>query len=534
MLIAQNSVIMKKLLYLALFIAAVSAGCIKKGDLSFKNIQVDNWQPDWALPIINSRLTLKNILPNNATISEDASGLYSLHYGSSLFYARASDFIVIPDQNYNMPATPLSIPQSIPSFSASITDSSSGHFTYTDTSGAQLAHIAVKMGSISIHVASTFRQNVSVTMLFPTITQNGVPLQLTTPIAYPTTNANLGAELAGYSIDLTNGNTTKNYIPYKIRFTVTGTGQPITSGDNVAATVAMAGLKYSFIDGFIGHFNIPVSGDTIQVGVFNNTLSANIYLRNPKINLTFKNSMGMGVFADFDHIFGLTNSGTRVDLTLPSIAVAGPTAPGQYLSSSYTLDSTNSSVQSMFNPAPNQVVYNGRIAVNPVTSTTYNFVTDSSFLTLSADAELPAWFKIIDFSVQDTLPLTLATDTSILQKAQFKLLMDNALPLYGRVQLYFVDAGYHIIDSLVSSGGDIISEAPVDAEGKVTGHTQKVSTFVLEHNKYNAMAPLVKYAFIRGNLKTSGINKDIKIFSADNLVVKLAFRFTLNASTTNL
>ena len=525
---------MKKQIILLILIASVfGVGCIKKGDLNFKNVKIDNWEPDWALPILNSKLTLKNVVKTTTTISEDAEGLYSLHYASGLFYARASDYIVIQDQNLSTPSIPLSVPVTIPAFSGSISDSSIGHFTYTDTSGAQLMSIAVSIGFITLNVSSTFHQNVQATITLPSVKKGNVPLQITANIAYPATTASTPVDLAGYTLDMTDGGITKNYLPYKVRFTLTGSGQPINSTDNISANVTITGIKYSFIDGYMGHFNIPIPSDTIDVGVFNNTLSANIYLRNPKIHLAFSNSMGMGVSTKFDNLFGLTNTGLPVPMMLGGIAVDGAASPGLTKTSVYTVDSSNSSVQSIFNPAPNRVIYNGRVVINPNPGLAYNFVTDSSYISLTADAELPAWFKIIDFALQDTLPLSLPQDTSLVQKAEFKLLMDNAFPLYGRVQLYFVDAGYHVLDSLVTSGGDIIKEAHVDNYGKVTDRTSAVSTFYMEHNHYNAMAPNVKYCFVTGRLKTSG-NNDIKIFSADNLIVKLACRFTLDVSATKL
>lgn len=526
----------QKIYILLALLCLAAAGCVKKGELNFKNVKIDNWEPDWALPILNSKLTLKNVVQTATNVTEDANGLYSLHYSSSLFYARASDYILISDQSLNTPAIPLTVPTTIPSFTGSISDSFSNHFNYTDTSGAQLNHIMVSMGTLTFTVFSTFHQNVTATITLPGVTKNGVPLQITTAIVYPATTSTFPIDLAGYTFDLTNGGANKNYIAYKLRFTLTGTGQPITPTDNITASVGMKGIKYSFIDGIMGHFDIPIPLDTIDVAVFNNTLTAQIYLRNPRINLLFRNSIGMGVATKFDNLYGVTNTNVPVSMSVGDISVNGAAVTGQTSTTKFVIDSTNSTIQSMFNPAPNRIIYNGRVRINPPGTTTgaANFVTDSSYISLSADAELPAWFKIIDFALQDTLPLMLPTDTSVLQKAEFKLLMDNAFPLYGSVQLFFVDANYHILDSLVKNNGDdVVGMAPVDNDGKVMGRTSKVATFYMEHDKYNAMAPNVKYCFIRGRLKTSGAG-DIKIYSVDNLIVKLAFRFTLNVSSTNL
>ncbi len=527
---------MKKTLGILALASVVGLGCVKKKDFDFKHLSIDNWQPDWALPILNSDLTLKNIIQPKTYITEDAQGVYSLHYSGDLFYAKASDFVHIPDQAYNAPSFTLSIPQSIASYSGSLSDSFSNHFTYSDTSGAQLAHINVKGGLLKLTINSTFKQKVTATLLFPTVLKGGSPLQVTTNINWPSASSTASIDLAGYNFDLTNGGATKNYLQYKVRYSLTGTGETLLPGDNLSASISMTDINYSFIDGFLGTYDIPIPADTINVAVFDNTLNANIFVNNPKINLGFHNSLGLNVAASFDDLHGVTAMGIRKDMTISPVNVAGAATPGQTAVSTYTLDSasTSGAVQTLFNPAPNHVIYNGRVRINPGgAGSTYSFVTDSSAISLTADAELPAWFKIITFTLQDTAKLVLSEDTSVLQKAEFKMLMDNALPLYGRVQLYFADENYNFIDSLVPTASDIIAEAPVDGSGCVNGRKSQITTFTMEQAQYNAMAKKVRYAVVRGELKSSGTGS-IKIQSSNSLLVKLAFRFKLNVSSTDL
>lgn len=526
---------MKKLSGLMVLVAAVAiAGCIKKKDFDFKHVTIDDWKPDWALPLINSQLTLKNIVKTGTVVTEGAEGLYSLHYSGDLFSAKASDYIKIQNQAFSAPAIALTIPQTSASFTGSFSDSTSGTFTYGDTSGAQLAHINAKGGTITFNVSSTFAHNVTATLVFPSVKRGGVALQVPVSIG-PSSTGTASISLAGYEFDMTNGGTAKNSLPYKVRFTLSGTGQPLATANALNANVQLTDIQYSFIDGFLGSYDIPIPSDTIYIGVFDNTLSANIYVRNPMIHLSFKNSVGLGVATQFDQLFGRTNKGQNVNMTLPAIAVAGATVPGQTATSTHRIDSTNSTVQNIFNPAPNEVIYAGRVRINPGgAGSTYSFVTDSSKVSLEAEAELPAWFHIIEFTLQDTVKLILPEDSSILDKAEFKMLMDNAMPLYGAVQLYFADSNYNFVDSLVPTTNDIIGQAPVDAGGKVSGRTQAVTKFVMTHEEYNAMVPKVRYAVIRGRLKSSNAPQDVKIQSSNNLIVKLAFRFSLNVSSTDL
>ncbi len=525
---------MKKIIGFLTIVALIGASsCLRKKDFDFKHLTIEDWQPDWALPLINSTLTLKNIVKTGTVISEDGNGVYSLHYASDVFSRRVSDYVLIQDQSFSTGGINLSLPQSIPAFSGSFTDSFSNHFTYTDTSGAQLAHINVKSGSLNFSINSTFAHSINATIIFPNVKKDGTPLQVTASIA-PSGTGNTSVSLAGYSFDLTNGSTAKNYVAYKIRYTLTGSGQPLAPTNSISANVSLQSLQYSFIDGFLGSYTIPIPYDTIYIGVFDNTLSANIFIRNPMIHLTFRNSVGLGVSAQFDQLFGRTNKGVNVNMTYPAITVAGAVTPGETVVSKTTIDSTNSTVQNVFNPAPNEVIYAGRIRINPGGSTpVYSFVTDSSRVTLEAAAELPAWFHIIEFALQDTVDLKLPEDSSLVNKAEFKLLMDNALPLYGNVQLYFADENYNFLDSLVPTTNDVLGQAPVDANGQVNGRTKAITNFEMSREEYNRMAPKVKYAVMRGQLKSSGPG-DVKIQSSNNLILKLAFRFKLNVSSTDL
>ncbi len=526
---------MKKVLSLLLVASIAGTGCIKKKDVDFKNLTIDNWQPDWALPILNSTLTLKNIVKTSTIVSEDAQGLYSLHYVGDLFTARASDYIKIPNQSYTMPSFTLSTPITVGSYTGTVSDSHSGAFAYTDASGSQLNTIVAKGGTLTFTLNSTFRHNVTATITFPRITKAGSPLQVTTTINYPNTSSTTQINFSDNTIDLTNGGPGHNVIPYQVNFTVTGTGQPLSASDGISGNVSWTDMQYRFMDGLLGSYEMPINTDTIHVGIFDNTLQAEIFVRNPKINLTFKNSFGFNVYAKFDSLYGLTNKGERRDMTVAPITIDKPASAGGVATSNYTIDTTNNpQIQNLFNPAPNYVIYNGKIQINPgSTATTYSFITDTSTVSLSAEAELPAWFKIIKFELQDSVKLTLPADSSILQKAEFKMLMDNALPVYGTVQLYFADESYNVLDSLVPTTSDILGQAPVDGTGVVNGRTQAITKFEMDHNRYMAMAPKVRYAIIRGNLKTSGTG-DVKILSSNNLIVKLAFRFKLNVSQTDL
>ena len=525
---------MKRILYFLLPVWLLGIGCIKKSDLNFKHIQVDDWTPDWAVPLVYGNLTMKNLVKTGDMITVDPNGLYSLHYFGNIFTVKASDYIKIPDQIFTTPGFTLTNPISSASYTGTVNDSSSGHYNYVDTNGAHLNHINIKSGNIHLQVNNTFRQNVTINILFPTITKSGVPLMVSSAITFPATSTDINADLAGYIIDCTNGGTTNNYVAYKMYYTLTGTGQPITVSDNISAHVDITSLNYSFIDGFLGRYTIPIPPhDTIHVNVFNQNIVANIYLKNPSIKLSFTNSFGLSANANLYNVYTITNKNESNQFTIPAINLNGAPSVNTVGLTNFTIDSTNSSIQTTFNPGPNKVVYDGTFTLNPGLTSGYNFISDTSTLNLGAEVIIPACIKIYELSVGDTTQLQLPKDTSLVQYAQFKLLTDNGFPLYGALQLYFTDNNYTILDSLIRPNGSIILEAPVDAFGIVTGHTQAVTTFTMEHDAYNAMAAKTKYVIIKSNLYTSGTST-VQIHDVNYMNIKLALRFTLDVPQTPL
>ncbi|MFM2223953.1 MAG: hypothetical protein RJA07_155 [Bacteroidota bacterium] len=527
---------MKRNYILLLLICLTAAACLKKEDFSFKKITVGDWNPDWALPLLNSKLTLKNLVQHGNvgnTVTEDSAGLYSIHYDGKIFEALASDYIKIEDQNFATDSIPLSSPISVGNFNGSVSDTFSSFYNYTDTSGAQLKHLRLKSGSIKLKINSSFQQNLSIQIVFPTVKNGAIALSVNAQVNYPSTSTTVNINLGGYTFDFTNNNTTSNYLPYKVYYTVSGNGtQPINTTDFVKGTIGLTSMKFAFVDGYLGQRNIPIPLDTIPIEIFNNSLSAQLFLENPKVHLTVKNYFGVSASGSLTNTKGITRGGNINNVLgqffSTPLVITQPSVVGQYTNNIYTMDKNNSNIQNVFNPAPNKIVYQGNIQINS-SGVAYNFITDTSKLIVLANAEIPAWFKIIDFTLQDTFNLTLPQDTDLVESVKFKMGVENAFPLYTNVQLYFADTLNKILDSLIIPTQNLIPQAPVNASGIITSSTTKETIFEMDNNHYKRFNRKVKHAIIRGNLKTSGSNS-VQIHSNNYIGIKLAAEIKLHVS----
>lgn len=85
------------------------SSCMKE-DYTWDNINIDNYNPAVAAPIVNTKLTLHDLVEDeinsdSSIISMDADSLLWVTYSSDLFRMGLSDLFTIPDQNINQSFT---------------------------------------------------------------------------------------------------------------------------------------------------------------------------------------------------------------------------------------------------------------------------------------------------------------------------------------------------------------------------------------------------------------------------------------------
>src|SRR4051794_27406353 len=81
------------------------SSCIKKDNLSDPKLPI--WKPDVAVPLVNSDLTLADLIKDKqdgkTTLSTDPDGLYAITYRDTTYSDYAENVIVIPDQSMVVP-----------------------------------------------------------------------------------------------------------------------------------------------------------------------------------------------------------------------------------------------------------------------------------------------------------------------------------------------------------------------------------------------------------------------------------------------
>jgi hypothetical protein len=527
---------MKKLYFFIGCLFAFSA-CIKPDEFNIKKIKTDDWNPDFAFPIVDAKITLDDALSHlpGTFIEQDASKFITLKFETGPISYNIGNYLVLPSQTLTIPNFPLSLPLNLPSFTATVTDGYSGNFNFGGSNNEQIKHLNLKAGSLDASFNSTYQHDITATLTFVNMVKNNVPLAINVNLTQANNSFQTNFNLKDYKIDLSNNNTTANQLLYSIAYTITGTGAPITSTDGISASFNFSGLKFSYIDGNLGSITIPLTADSIGIPIFDNNVNASIFLEDPKVFLDIKSSIGIGAELSLDSIYGILKSGSSNNIgglfNATPIQINQPTVVGQSAITNIKINKTNSNIQNVFNPAPVYIYYKGKIELNPPTlpGSNNNFVTDTSEITVTGSAEIPAWFKITDLRIEDTFKLNLPKDTSLIEQVVFKIKMENGFGMYSAMQLYFIDKNNVAIDSLLPANQQLLAEASVNAVGKVVKSGQSELEIVIPIERYKKIRRSSTRCILQGKLLTSGSNS-VRIYATDYLRMQLALRAKFNVS----
>lgn len=502
-----------------------SFGCMKK---EIDEIDFAPLNPTIAAPLLNTNMGLDDMVAiqgSDLDITVDPDGFLRFIYFEELAAVNATDYISVPDQSFN---ENINGPGTTGFGTQNITINNTTTFPFTN--GEEMYQAIIKSpGDLNLQFSHNYQHDVSITITFPTALLSGVPLTRTYNLNYtgllPVT-ANDNIDLDGYDIDLTNGNTTFNTLPYTIDVTVTEiVPNPVVGIESITANADLTNLEYSYLRGYMGQFDVAFNLDTVDIDIFdNNPEAANMTFADPKARFYFNNSFGIPLEVSIDTLVTELNNGTPLTITgtyddLP-IAVDFPTSGqvGQTIESDFTIDKNNSTIDNAFNPAPNKMFFAVTTNANPGAGKPENFVTDSSKLIITGEAEIPMDGTIKKLSLSDTitdmeLPDTTEDGYNEINFVTFKIETDNGFPLDARIQGYFLDSNDVVIDSLFYNNDNTANSGLIDGSGKVFQSTKTFIETTIDKARYKNIM-FSKTMVILGTVNTTNNGTtSVKIFN---------------------
>lgn len=469
-----------RLLYWLLFVALSAAGCNQFNEL--EDIATVDYQAEYAIPIVNTSLSLEDILTkldDRTTLVVDPDGLIRLQYSGEVLRQTSADvFSNINETIGNIPFIPItSKHQPLP---------------FSSPDGLQMDRLDLKTGSFFYTAQNDHPFAVKFTISSEQVTKNGVPLELTgnlsaysgsgdKPIA---TNLFSPASLADYQIVPQNDTV---YIDYQA---LDPQGNPV---DLSTVVIRIQDLDFYYVEGYLGNQIYEGGRDTIFIDFFDQWTQGDVYFAEPRITLNIENSFGIptrsifevfNVFTVRDEVLPIESTfiDEGIDFPYPSLAERGLVKEGQFV---FTKD--NSNIDQVLGAGPIAVDYEVNALTNPDQLTDIRgFIAEDSYYNVRIDVDLPLYGQANNFLARDTFALDFSTFQTV-TAAEFKLVTENGMPLSVDIQGYFMDENGQILDSLLQQQERVIAAAPVDPDGVVTESTKETKFIDIDEVRFEQL-----------------------------------------------
>lgn len=421
-------------------VSGMMLSCLPEDD--FQDIEIMAPSPRVSLPLLNTSLALSDLITvdqNNSILRENEDKSYSLYYRTQVQSQPVGEFFPkVPEQSYS---ESFSLGLDAPAFGWSTKVKFNGEIPL-QLSDFELYKLESRQGDLTITLNSSYQHDIKVKLTLPNIQDaNGNAAQLQFDLKYWGSNSSTQTiPLKDYSI-----NVNDSKLSYEMEMTIEGSGKPISSADKVSFDFKMAGIEFSYIEGNFAGIQVPVQANSLDIPLLANAINGDIAL-NPKLNMTFSNSFGVGILPDLSKVYVKHKSGSSVRLQ--------DKGDGQFFSGGFVLpypenknagvaskaqsvDENNSNIRDAFAELPKGVAYEFGFALNSVAGDT-SFITSESAIGVDIEVELPleGSFNII---LEDTIAVNFASLSDKLEELKVLIKTENSFPIDARLQIFFLD-----------------------------------------------------------------------------------------------
>lgn len=508
--------------------------CLKDGDFEFDKLAKNQYDPSIAAPLINSKLTLKDILKDTSGIIQvnTDNSLKLVYKSNNLVSLMAKDIFKIPNQSILTDTNNLTLIQPPPGDSNYLILTNNYKFVLPEQD-QRIDSFFIKKATLKLSINTDINHKSRLRLTIPDVTlQNGNPFILDIPIDYngwvcPYTITIPPIDLSGSKIKFNNAPGHKNEVTFKYEHYIYHDNYPLNPNYFIYLNNEMADIEYGKFFGYIAQQNVPMN-DTTEISIFTTQTYGNFDFNNVKVSMDVKNSFGIPSEIKVEKFMAINGNNVVNINDFPNpnpLPINSPNVNqvGQYATTNIP-SVTSTDLANAFNIAPKKIIYKVNGKLYPVPDPTHeSFVLDTSAIKVDFNIELPLYGKIGGFVLQDTLKFDLSKIKDIAE-ASFMINMLNHFPLDADVQVYFTDASYQILDSLIIDGTNIIKSGIVGSNDMVSVPTFK-STQINVNNTRLRKIENSKFMFINARLKTFDFpNRDVKISNEDYINVKMGIK----------
>ncbi len=499
------------LLLFAAVVSLMSTSC--KRDTDFSRLKADDWNPEWAIPLITASYGIEELLtdlddPDQLLVTDPLTGLVSVVYKGKLLSFAPEEFLSLPNQSFSG-GYQLNTGEAVELMAGiTVTIQETVFLPVALDNEMWLDELLFKSGQFMINIQSDFPVSITGQLVFPGLLHNQqsytIPIELDGTAAVPVTSAHQ-QNLAGMLL------TTASDKTVEVRTTLTfhaSQNVTLTGNEQISYQMQWNQIGFSHVKGYFGTRSLMYDRDTVHLTIFNKIETGFFQFTDPRIHVSIDNSFGIPANIHVEQLLSVnTITMQESELLLEAFEnpfpIAFPSQLDQTANTHVLINNENSNLQELTNSSPKFMVAEFSGTVNPMgTPVTQNFVTDASSLTVDLEVELPLEGYAYDFVIRDTGSVNIDRQVDHIESLMFRLNFTNGFPIDFTAQVYFYDQQFQLIDSLLhDSQSGIILSAPTDAEGRVTQSVNTISDIELDVHRAAALKD-ARYLVFYGKAET--------------------------------
>lgn len=438
------------------------------------NLEDYTYQADFAIPLINSALNIQDIVePDTIDLVEvDDDNLVRLVYSTEDIYTRtAGEVYGFNDQSTNF--TTIIAPQT----------SNKENQTFTKVFTFETAENE-RIDSISF-LQAVFRMDIEAQQALA----DGFDIQVNYSI--PGSRDDQGNQIENTFL-ASQGYSEIDVSPYMLTFenadgvtffsitynlTLLGTGTPTQTEYSIRFDQSLRDIEFNEFYGNIGTFNFTLGSDNVKLGVFDNTVSGNLFFNNPMVNVAVTNFFGVEIAMNVDAGFLINNESESLDLEIaepysPWI-IDQPQSLGDSAVSLVTLNKQNTNIFDIIPQRPTRISYLATCTTNPDQDPeANNAISYDSRLQYSLDFDLPLDVRVQDVELENTVELDLEQMDigQEIDSVLIQLIIENEFPINGLAQIYFLNQEGDTLTDLFETPQlqSVFEAAPAEGEFATT------------------------------------------------------------------
>jgi len=503
-----------------------------KERMGIDKIAGGTWSPDLAAPIAYGDLTMARMIRDSEkTWKEYPDGLLSLIYEEKGISDFADKIITISDQKIdttiNFALTP----------GMNVGDSTFKYFVlhteFKSNNNERLDSVLIKSGTLSLEVTTDMNHNGYLEITIPSMTRYGVTFRQRLNFIYSggaTTTVSVNVPIFDYYLTLDNSGSNNNVLKQYVKVSATKSSNPDNSPYSFSLKQEIKDIKYLLAMGYFGMHTFNIDETKVPVDLFDNQTAGSIYIQDPHLYVTLRNSYGLPSNLTFDQFYAERN-GVKKNITsslLPTLPVNFP--PFSNIGGSdttiYHFHSGNSNIVDIIDMNPTQLVFEGNVKTNPNALIVPNFVLDTSHIQVDILLELPMYGRAMNFELRDTSDINGDNETNIdqLKSLQLNVNTVNGFPVDVMLQLYLADTNNVIIDSIFHDKGRLLKSGIVGPAPayKVTSKTHNLIKIPLNSDQLESYKKARRLIMATHASSYENGSKVVKIYSDYSVFIEVA------------